>query len=158
MNVPINYHVARTTGDFQMGKTLFEEYARSLDFDLSFQNFSAELETIHQQYQSPGGGLILALDQGQPIGCVGVRRLEPEIAELKRMYVRDAYRGRKIGITLLQQAIDLTRALGYKKLRLDTLDTMAAAQSLYRGFGFMPIPPYRFNPIPGTVYMEKALN
>jgi putative acetyltransferase len=153
----VTYKIADTADDFEIGKQLFEEYAHSLNVDLSFQNFSAELDTIDKQYHGPAGGLLLAFCGEEPAGCAGVRRLEEGVAELKRMYVRDEYRGQKIGVRLLQGAIDLAKGLGYRKLRLDTLKDMTKAQELYRSFGFYEITSYRWNPLEGAIYMEKEL-
>jgi putative acetyltransferase len=153
----ITYRLANTDEDFETGKRLFEEYVRFLNVDLSFQNFSKELENINLQYNEPSGGLLLASYDESPVGCAGIRRLDDDIAELKRMYVKDEYRGLKIGIALLQRSIDLAKTLGYKKLRLDTLANMTKAQQLYHSFGFSEILPYRYNPLAGTIYMEKDL-
>ena len=153
----INYRIANTNEDFETGKLLFEEYANSLNVDLSFQNFSKELDAVRQQYNEPSGGLLLAFVDDLPVGCAGIRQLDNDTAELKRMYVKDAYRGLKIGVELLRQSIDLAKALGYKKLRLDTLANMTKAQQLYHSFGFYEIDAYRYNPLAGTIYMEKDL-
>jgi GNAT superfamily N-acetyltransferase len=153
----VNYLTAKTDADFKTGRMLFREYALSLNVDLCFQGFDSELETIAQQYNLPSGGLYLAFYDGLPAGCAGIRKLDEETAELKRMFVKDEYRGHKIGVKLLQLAIDLAKQLGYSKLRLDTLADMVKAQDLYRSFGFYEIPAYRFNPLGGTIYMEKKL-
>lgn len=153
----ITYQIASTSPEFEGGKKLFEEYALSLNIDLSFQNFSKELETIRHQYNKPQGALLLACDSGVFIGCSGVRRFDQEIAELKRMYVKNEYRGYHIGTNLLQRSIDAAKELGYKRIRLDTLEDMVKAKQLYKSFGFYEIPSYRFNPLPGTIYMEKQL-
>jgi len=153
----IKYSIASTEQDFENGKKLFEEYARSLSVDLSFQNFSKELETIDKQYNKPQGGLLLAHDGINAVGCAGVRKLDDHIAELKRMYVQRGYRGYQIGLRLLEHSIELAKELGYQKIRLDTLENMHKAQELYRSFGFYEIPSYRFNPLKGTIYMEKEL-
>jgi len=153
----VTYLIAKTDTEFETGKALFQEYAESLNVDLCFQNFSGELETIAQQYNLPAGGLYLSFCDGLPAGCAGVRKLDDETAELKRMFVKDEYRGYKIGVKLLQLAIDLAKQLGYSKLRLDTLEDMVKAQQLYQSFGFYEIPAYRYNPLGGTIYMEKQL-
>lgn len=153
----ITYQIATTPQDFETGKELFEEYARSLNVDLSFQNFSKELESIDEQYNEPVGALLLASDGEVSVGCSGVRKLDEQTAELKRMYVKKEYRGYQVGLNLLERSIDLAKKLGYKFIRLDTLENMTKAQQLYRSFGFYDIPSYRFNPLPGTIYMEKEL-
>ena len=157
MEPTLTYLIAKTEADFETGKTLFQEYAQSLKVDLCFQNFSTELETIAKQYNLPSGGLYLVFYDGLPAGCAGIRKLDDETAELKRMFVKDEYRGHKFGVKLLQLAIDLAKQLGYAKLRLDTLEDMVKAQQLYHSFGFYEIPAYRFNPLGGTIYMEKML-
>jgi putative acetyltransferase len=157
MKKVIIYRIANTSQEFESGKKLFEEYTLSLNVDLSFQNFSKELETIQIQYGKPEGALLLACDRNVFVGCSGIRKLDDETAELKRMYVKNEYRGYQIGASLLQRSIELARELGYKRIRLDTLQNMTKAQQLYSAFGFYEIPSYRFNPLPGTVYMERQL-
>ncbi|MDB4902626.1 MAG: family N-acetyltransferase [Mucilaginibacter sp.] len=157
MKKVITYRIASTFQEFESGKKLFEEYALSLNVDLSFQNFSKELETIQNQYGKSEGALLLACDGNVFVGCSGVRKLDRETAELKRMYVKNEYRGYHIGTSLLQRSIEFAKELGYKRIRLDTLQSMTKAQQLYRSFGFYEIPSYRFNPLPGTIYMEKQL-
>ena len=153
----ISYRLAETGPAFEEAKRLFREYASSLGVDLSFQDFEHELTTIDQQYIRPSGALLLVYDNGNSIGCVGIRKIDLEIAELKRMYVQDGYRGLGIGVELLERALEMARELGYKKIRLDTLQPMEKAQALYRSFGFYEIPSYRFNPLEGAIYMEKQL-
>lgn len=157
MTSDITYTIAQTGFDFEQAKELFREYVQSLGVDLSFQDFEKELTTIGQQYYQPNGGLILAFKDKQPVGCVGVRKLEYDIAELKRMYVKPACRGYNVGLELLTHSLKLAQELGYKKIRLDTLKNMTRAQSLYQSLGFYEIPPYRFNPLEGAIYMEKSL-
>ena len=151
------YKTAHTQNEFEQARILFKEYADVLEVDLSFQDFEKELETIHVQYNIPDGGLLLAYENENPVACAGVRRSDEETAELKRMYVKSAYRGHRIGVELLKRSLSLAKNLGYKTIRLDTLQNMVKAQELYKSFGFYIIPPYRFNPIPGTMYMEKIL-
>ena len=153
----ILFKIANTNKEFNDGKNLFQQYANSLNLDLDFQGFSTELETIGKQYYKPKGALILAYKNNIAIGCAGIRELDKNTAELKRMFVQTDYRKYKIGRKLLELAIDIAKELNYKTIRLDTLPTMIQAQNLYRSFGFYEIPSYRFNPIKGTVYMEKNL-
>lgn len=157
MSHEIIYIVASTDADYGQGRLLFKAYVASLGVDLSFQDFEYELEEINIQYNKPGGALLLAMKQHAAIGCAGIRQLDAETAELKRMYVQDAYRGLGIGMRLLEDAIAIAREMGYKRMRLDTLQQMTKAQKLYSAFGFYEIPAYRFNPLAGTVYMEKVL-
>lgn len=151
------YKTAHTANEFEQARILFKEYADALGVDLSFQDFEKELQTNHVQYNKPDGGLVLVYVNEHPIACVAVRRSDGETAELKRMYVRSEYRGHRIGVELLERSLSIAKDLGYKKIRLDTLENMTKAQELYKSFGFYVIPPYRFNPIRGTIYMEKIL-
>ena len=151
------YKNANTENEFEQARILFNEYADALGVDLSFQDFKKELETMHVQYNKPDGGLLLVYVNDNPIACVAVRKSDEGTAELKRMYVSSAYRGHRIGVELLKRSVSMAKEIGYKKIRLDTLENMVKAQELYKSFGFYIIPPYRFNPIPGTVYMEKIL-
>ena len=149
---------AKTDIQFAQARLLFEEYAEELNLDLSFQNFSEEIENIQKQYSRPEGVVYIVYDsKGVPVGCVGVRSLEGDICELKRMYLRDSSRGRGIGNQMLRQAIDAGIRLGYKKMRLDTLPTMLSAVKLYEKFGFYEIEPYRHNPVYNAKYFEIEL-
>ena len=138
-------------------KNLFKEYAESLDFDLCFQNFNAELENFPDQYSTPTGNLLLALDINEVIGCVGIRYFEKCICEMKRLYVKPKGRGKKAGKELAVSAINSAKALGYEYMRLDTISSMENANKLYRSLGFIEIEPYRKNPIDGAIYMELDL-
>ena len=157
MGQGIIFKIADTETEFAQAAALFKAYADSLRIDLAFQNFDKELQIISQQYNKPTGALLLAFDGEIPVACAGIRKQEDDIAELKRMYVTDAYRGRKLGSELLEQCISIAKNLGYRKIRLDTLSDMTAAISLYTSRGFVSIPPYCFNPHEDTIYMEKEL-
>lgn len=139
-------------------KELFREYADSLNTDLCFQNFEEELKSLPGKYAPPNGLLILALVDGNAAGCVCARKLETTICEMKRLYVRDKFRGLGLGKLLIDVIIQESKKLGYLFMRLDTLPSMIKAQHLYREFGFYEIEPYVFNPIEGTKYMELNLN
>jgi ribosomal protein S18 acetylase RimI-like enzyme len=149
---------AETEADFAAARALFEEYAASLGVDLCFQNFAEELASLAQQYGAPGGCLLLALAQNQPVGCVALRRLEEQICEMKRLYVKPPFRHLKIGQTLVERILAEARTRGYNRMRLDTLPAMTSAQKLYQSFGFQVIAPYRFNPVAGTIFMELHLH
>jgi putative acetyltransferase len=151
------FKIASAPQEFQEGESLFRQYAASLQLDLSFQDFESELKTIDQQYNAPKGALLIAYLEQKPIACVGIRELDKETAELKRMFVQEGYRRLKIGQRLLEQILSVAKELNYKKVRLDTLPTMSRAQSLYCAFGFTEIPSYRFNPVEGAMFMEKDL-
>ena len=138
-------------------KALFEEYADSLGIDLEFQGFGQELAGLPGAYSRPGGILWLATTGSRPAGCVAVRRLDGERCEMKRLFVRDEARGRGVGRALAEAAIDFSKAAGYRTMLLDTLPSMATAQGLYRQLGFRETPPYRYNPVPGTAFMELTL-
>jgi len=139
-------------------RKLFLEYGQSLGFSLCFQSFDQELASLPGDYAPPGGRLILATSNGEPAGCVALHKLEPEICEMKRLYVRPRYRGKSLGRELAEKIITEARQLGYKKLRLDTVEPiMKTAVAMYRQLGFREIPPYRPNPIDGALYMELQL-
>ena len=143
---------------FEIAKNLFKEYAEELGIDLSFQNFSKELEEVEIEYAPPQGALFLAHNEGkEAIACFAIRKWEGEICELKRMYIRKAFRGQGLGKKLLLKSIEQAKTLGYEKMRLDTLPSMQAAIGLYEGLGFVEIEAYRYNPFPGTKYFEKEL-
>lgn len=159
----IDGHSQRFVGDV---RAIFKEYADWLGFDLCFQGFEEELAKLPGDYAPPSGSLILAVDDegtGEPpegvviAGCVALRKLDPGICEMKRLYVRDAYRGTGLGRRLAAAIIDAGREIGYEKMRLDTLPSMTAAVALYESFGFVDTGPYRFNPIEGARYMELDL-
>jgi putative acetyltransferase len=151
------YKIATTRHEFEDAKKLFLQYANSLSINLSFQDFEGELNSLEIQYSKPTGALVLAYAAQTPIGCAGVRKLAPDTAELKRMFVHEDYRGKKVGVKLLEKCIETATALAYKKIRLDTLPDMQRAQELYRTFGFYEIGAYRYNPVRETIFMEKLL-
>jgi putative acetyltransferase len=153
----IDFKIANTTQAFKEGASLFQAYIDFLGLDLSFQGFAEELSTIHLQYYQPTGALLLAYHDRRAIGCVGLRALDNKTAELKRMFVQPDYQGHQIGQRLLAQILTVAKSLQYQQVRLDTLSHMERALSLYRSYGFYEIPPYRFNPIEGAIYMEKKL-
>ena len=138
-------------------RKLFLEYARSLEIDLDFQDFETELKTLPGKYQPPDGALILALVEGKEAGCIALRKISKDICEMKRLYVRDEYRGLGLGKKLVGMIIDEAVNKHYQYMRLDTLPTMKRAQSLYSSFGFYDIEPYVYNPIQGTRFMELKL-
>ena len=149
---------ATTDEQFKMAAELFKEYAAQIKVDLSFQNFEKELIEIKEQYARPTGVLFVLHHMDKiPMGCFGIRKFEGTICELKRMYLKEALRGKGLGKTLVTKAIEAGKALQYTKMRLDTLPTMKTAISLYQKMGFYEIAAYRFNPIEGTKYFEIHL-
>lgn len=143
--------------DWNQARALVEEYAASLQLDLSFQNFAHELEHFSSEYSAPAGAFLLAREQGNYLGCVGVRRFAGEDGEIKRLYVTPAARGRGIGMLLARGIVAEARRLGYARLLLDTLSFMQEAQSLYASLGFRTTAAYRYNPLPGAAYFELSL-
>ena len=149
---------AASAADLVAVRALFQEYAASLETDLCFQDFDAELRDLPGAYQPPGGALLVADAAGTLLGCVALRALEPPaIGEMKRLYVRPPGRGRGLGAALASAILERARSAGYRRVRLDTLPSMATAQQLYRRLGFREIGPYRHNPVPGSLFMELDL-
>jgi putative acetyltransferase len=139
-------------------RALFREYGQSLNFSLCFQSFDKELLGLPGEYGLPHGRLILCQFDGKAAGCIALKRLEPTVCEMKRLYVRPEFRGHQLGAKLVSHLIDEARRAGYASMRLDTISgMMAQAIALYRSFGFKEIPPYYDNPIPNALYMELAL-
>jgi GNAT superfamily N-acetyltransferase len=137
--------------------TLFAEYAASLDFDLDFQDFQTEISRLPGDYAAPEGCLLLALADRTPINCIALRKWSRDTCEMKRLYVREIFRGRGVGRLLVQALIDNALRIGYRRIRLDTVPAMQAARRLYRSLGFAEIDAYRYNPIPGAEYMELTV-
>lgn len=149
---------AQSEGQYRRARKLFEQYADDLGFDLEFQGFSRELATLPGAYAPPEGCILLAEKEQEVVGCVALRPLDKRICEMKRLYVVPGQRNRKIGRLLVEAVIDRARAYGYKRMRLDTIDSMKAAQALYRSLGFRPIAPYRYNPLDRPTYFELDLH
>jgi ribosomal protein S18 acetylase RimI-like enzyme len=137
--------------------SLFEEYAASLGVDLCFQGFEQELGGLPGDYVRPHGRLLLASWNDEVAGCVALRKLEPNVCEMKRLYVRPAYRMHGVGRALALRVIEEAWEAGYERMRLDSLPSMKSALSLYRSLGFRDIAPYRHNPVEGTAFLELRL-
>jgi ribosomal protein S18 acetylase RimI-like enzyme len=138
-------------------RPLLEKYAASLSFDLTFQDFETELATLPGDYAPPEGALLLARVEGDPAGCVALRRIDSSTGELKRLFVTPEHRGLGLGRLLATVVVELAHERGYRRLRLDTTPEMAAAQALYSSLGFQEIEPYRENPVAGASFLELDL-
>jgi len=139
---------AAEAADVEAVRELLREYAAGVGVDLSFQNFEAELADPLGFYE------LVLLAEG---GCVALRRIDDETCEMKRLYVRDAARGSGLGRRLAEALLAEARARGFRRMLLDTLPTMTAARSLYATLGFVETEPYRYNPVPGTTFLELLL-
>ena len=156
-------HIATPRSADEIGgvRRLFSEYAETLNIDLSFQNFDDELLSLPGEYSAPRGALMLATVGGEWAGCCAMRPLDaadyPNACEMKRLYVRPAYRGLRLGRLLAESILDAARLAAYDCVLLDTLDDMEAARALYQELGFEEIPPYYFSPIAGAHYLKADL-
>jgi putative acetyltransferase len=149
---------ANSDADIQQARALFEEYASGLGISLCFQNFDKELVNLPGDYASPDGRLLLAREDDQLAGCIAMRKLEPNVCEMKRLFLRPAYRGKGLGRVLVKAIIDEALKVGYTHMRLDTLPgRMDKAIELYRSIGFVEIGPYCENPVDGAKFMELDL-
>ena len=146
-----------TASDYRCARQVTDDYLAWLDLDLSFQGIERELAEFSAMYGPPEGLFLLALSGGEPAGGVGLRSLGEGLCEMKRLFVYDRFKGRKVGRILCLRLIEEARQLGYEKMRLDTLARMEAAIRLYASLGFKEIAAYRFNPDPTTKYMELSL-
>ncbi len=148
---------ATTAEDYAVGRILIEDYAAALDVNLCFQNFSEEISNLPKIYGPPGGCLLLARANGKAVGCVAVRNQSGAACEMKRLYMKPEYRGAGLGRRLAENAIRKARQLGYARMVLDTLPSMAEAQSLYESLGFREIEGYYQNPVQGVRYLAREL-
>lgn len=148
----------RNGNDVETARTLFREYENKMGLDLCFQGFEAELASLPGNYAEPSGRLLIATIDGQIAGCVALKKVDDETCEMKRLYVREEFRGQKVGIALIERLISDARSIGYKRLRLDTFPPiMAKAVELYRSYGFREIEPYTTDPHPDLLFMELML-
>lgn len=158
----VELRLADTADDLAAVRELMREYAASLAIDLCFQGFEHELATLPGEYAAPAGALLLALVDGMPAGCVAMRPLPDSdhvnACEMKRLFVRRAFRQFGLGRRLTQQLMDLATQAGHSCMLLDTLDDMEAARGLYATLGFVEIAPYYYNPIPGAHYLKVDLD
>jgi GNAT superfamily N-acetyltransferase len=149
--------LAVTPEHIALARALFEEYAAWLRIDLSFQGFAAEVAGLPGYYAPPGGRLLLGLASREAAGCVALRPLGDAVCEMKRLFVRPAFRGQGLGKLLAERIVEETRAIGYTTMRLDTLPSMPAAIRLYEALGFVRCAPYYDTPLRDTVFMELRL-
>ena len=147
----------RAPAELDAVRLLMREYQSWLGVDLCFQGFERELAGLPGEYTPPEGRLILALEGDRPAGCAALRRQESDSGEMKRLYVRDAFRGLGLGQTLARSVIDAARTAGYARVLLDTLPKMDAALALYRSLGFRPVARYYDNPLPDAIYLSLDL-
>ena len=162
MNTPsVTFHTPASAEEWEATRSIFKEYAAQLAVDLCFQSFDEELANLPGEYDAPRGALLLALVDGAVAGCVALRPLDdvdyPNACEMKRLYVRQAFRGSGLGRQLAEAIMDEARANGYDRVLLDTLDDMEAARALYDDLGFSEIPPYYHNPIAGAHYLKAEI-
>ena len=148
---------AHTAAQIHTVRELMREYQRALGIDLCFQGFEAELAALPGAYAPPTGRLLLAIHEEQPVGCVGLQRVDATRGEMKRLYVRPSARGANIGRSLVTKILADAKDIGYSEVVLDTLPVMIEAQRLYEQFGFREIAAYRPNPVVGARYLGKRL-
>ncbi len=154
----INFVQAETGTQIDEARMLFREYEAWLGLDLCFQGFEAELTELPGKYAEPVGRLLLAYSDENLAGCIALRMIGDGVSEMKRLYVRDVFRGQRIGVRLIEKVIADAREIGYRKMRLDTYPPkMGKAVKLYESHGFSPIPPYYDNPHTDVLFMELNL-
>ena len=155
---PMQIITAAEPEQIDQARELFKEYAAGLGIDLCFQNFAHELETLPGDYAQPEGRLMLAYADAEVAGCVALRKLAADTCEMKRLYIRDKFRGTGLGRKMAENVISNARNIGYERMRLDTLPgKMDKAIELYRSLGFKEIEPYYDNPVEGALFMELSL-
>lgn len=147
----------KSNPDYEIARGLFLEYAREIEIDLSFQDFDVEIGQLSEQYGCPDGVILLIEYEGGIAGCIGLRKFRNGEGEIKRLFIRERFRGMGLGKILVSEILNKARRLNYRCLKLDTLPNMIPAIELYKSFGFVETKPYRYNPIEGAVFMELKL-
>lgn len=150
-------HSAESKRLLSAAKDLFLEYKKSLPFDLDFQNFDEEIAGLPGEYSRPNGCILVACIGEAAAGCVALRKLETDVCEMKRLYVRPEFREQGFGRKLAEAVIDGARKIGYGRMRLDTVSSMTEAIGIYKALGFREIPQYRLNPLPNAMFFEIDL-
>jgi len=154
----IKLHKAESSEQIEQARQLFREYSAWLQIDLCFQGFEKELAELPGDYASPYGRLMLAYDNEELAGCVALRKIDEGVCEMKRLFLRDRFRGKGLGRSLIEAIINEEKQIGYQRMRLDTLPPkMDKAIALYDELGFKEIDPYYNNPVPGAMFMELRL-
>lgn len=147
----------KSNSEIEQVRQLFHEYEMMLGLDLGFQSFEEELMQLPGKYSPPEGALFIAVKDAEMAGCVALRKLEDDVCEMKRLFVRSRHRKCRIGAMLAEEIIHEAIRIGYKLMRLDTLDRLKEAMKLYESLGFKQIDSYCYNPLPDVVYWEKSL-
>ncbi len=154
----MNFLQASSAGEIDQARELFREYEAWLNLDLCFQNFEKEVAELPGAYAPPTGRLLLAFEDNKLAGCVALRKMTEEVCEMKRLFLRPQFHGRGLGRELAERIVKEARAIGYQRMRLDTLsEQMGSAIVLYRALGFREIAPYYENPVLGALFMELVL-
>ena len=153
----IIFKIASSNLEFEDGRKLFRQYANSLNINIYSKDVYLDLLMIDKRYNLPNGALLLVYDNFVAIGCAAIQKFDKNTAELKRFFIETKYKGYKIGVKLLELALDIAEELNYSRIRLDTRPTMTQTRSLFRSLGFYEIPPNGFNPTVETTFMEKIL-
>ncbi|NBB26790.1 GNAT family N-acetyltransferase [Cellulophaga sp. BC115SP] len=151
------HYVNYSNQELAIVQELFEEYSRELGVDLCFQNFEQELQTLSKVYAAPTGCIIILYHEQQPAGCVALKPIAEGVCEMKRLYIRHAFRGFKYGKKLAQELILFAYKAGYSTMKLDTLTTLTDAIGLYRSMQFVETAPYVYNPLDNVLYFELNL-
>ena len=158
MDEPVTIRQAESEADIADVRSIFREYESSLGLDLCFQGFEDELKNLPGKYSEPDGRLYLARVGDAIAGCIALRPLDPNACEMKRLFVKEGFRGLRLGRILIEKVIDDARKIGYAAMRLDTFPPkMGKAVQLYESYGFREIAPYYDNPNEGVLYMELSL-